>query len=88
MSGGLALRLFQFEELELLVCGLPLLDFAELKAAAQYVGGFYPDHPIIVQFWDVVMALTFEQKKSFLRFCTGCDRYILCVAMEPTLLCL
>ncbi|DBA87172.1 TPA: hypothetical protein ACH3X2_005178 [Trebouxia sp. C0005] len=74
VCGGLTLRLFQYEELELLVCGLPHLDFAELKEAAQYDGGYHPQHPVIVQFWQVVMALTFEQKKSFLRFCTGCDR--------------
>ncbi len=82
VCGGLALRLFQYEELELLVCGLPHLDFAELKEAAQYDGGYHPQHPVIVQFWQVVMALTFEQKKSFLRFCTGCDRYAHAVYME------
>lgn len=94
VCGGLALRLFQYEELELLVCGLPHLDFAELKEAAQYDGGYSPQHPVIVQFWQVVMALTFEQKKSFLRFCTGCDRYVhvvyrLCIllALCPFLLC-
>lgn len=76
VSGGLALRLFWYEELELLICGLPHLDFAGLKSAAQYEGGYSADHPTIVQFWEVVMALTFEQKKSFLRFCTGCDRYV------------
>lgn len=75
MCGGLALRLFRYDELELLVCGLPHLDFSGLKSAAQYEGGFSASHPTIVDFWDVVMALTFEQKKSFLRFCTGCDRY-------------
>ena len=76
VSGGLALRLFWYEELELLICGLPHLDFAGLKSAAQCEGGYSADHPTIVQFWEVVMALTFEQKKSFLRFCTGCDRCV------------
>ena len=75
VSSGLALRLFQYEELELLICGLPHLDFAGLRAAAHYEGGYHPDHPVIIQFWEVVMSLTLEQKKSFLRFCTGCDRY-------------
>lgn len=74
VCGGLALRLFRYDELELLICGLPHLDFWGLKSAAQYEAGFSADHPTIVAFWDVVMALTFEQKKSFLRFCTGCDR--------------
>ena len=74
LCDGLALRLFQYDELELLVCGLPHLDFAGLRAAAQYDGGYSADHPLIVHFWEVVMAMTFEEKKSFLRFCTGCDR--------------
>ncbi|KAL3150237.1 hypothetical protein ABBQ32_000095 [Trebouxia sp. C0010 RCD-2024] len=74
VCGGLALRLFRYDELELLICGLPHLDFWGLKSAAQYEAGFSAEHPTIVAFWEVVMALSFEQKKSFLRFCTGCDR--------------
>lgn len=75
VCGGLALNLFRYEELELLVCGLPHLDFAELKSATRYDGGYTAEHETIKQFWDVVMGFTFEQKRSFLRFCTGTDRY-------------
>lgn len=51
VCGGLALRLFRYDELELLVCGLPHLDFSGLKSAAQYEGGFSASHPTIVDFW-------------------------------------
>ena len=75
MCGGLALRRFRYEELELLVCGLPHLDFAELQASTRYEGGYTAEHEVIKHFWDVVMGFTFEQKRSFLKFCTGTDRY-------------
>lgn len=34
---GPALKLFRFEELELLVCGLPHLDFGALKSGAKVI---------------------------------------------------
>ena len=35
VCGGLALGLFRYDELELLVCGLPHLDFNELEKNAK-----------------------------------------------------
>lgn len=39
VCGGLALSLFRYDELELLVCGLPHLDFNELEKNARVGGG-------------------------------------------------
>ena len=62
------------EELELLVCGNPNLDFVELENNTRYEG-FTPGDVTIRLFWDVIHnALTTEQKKQFLKFCTGSDR--------------
>ena len=61
-------------ELELLICGLPHLDFDALQRAARYEGGFGPDHPYIIGFWALVKALPLQQKKQFLAFATGSDR--------------
>eukprot|EP00959_Pyramimonas_sp_CCMP1952_P045660 953890-Pyramimonas_sp.AAC.1 len=45
VCGGPALSLFRYEELELLVCGLPHLDFAALQQVTRYEGGYSPTHP-------------------------------------------
>ena len=39
MRGGDCLQLFRWEELELLICGSPVLDFEALERGAQYDDG-------------------------------------------------
>eukprot|EP01113_Clastostelium_recurvatum_P027568 TRINITY_DN3328_c0_g1_i4.p1 TRINITY_DN3328_c0_g1~~TRINITY_DN3328_c0_g1_i4.p1 ORF type:complete len:788 (-),score=217.69 TRINITY_DN3328_c0_g1_i4:51-2093(-) len=69
------MKLFRYEELELLICGSSQLDFHELEAATQYDGGFEADHPTIINFWDLVHnTLTPEQQRRLLFFATGSDR--------------
>ena len=74
VAGGPSLKLFRYEELELLVCGLPHLDFNALQEGAKYEGGYHSNHPTILNFWEVIHKLPLEQKKRFLAFATGCDR--------------
>ena len=74
VCGGPALSLFRYEELELLVCGLPHYNFADLQKAAKYDGGYHEDHPTIKMFWNIIQHFTLEQKKRFLLFTTGSDR--------------
>lgn len=40
-------QLFRWEELQLLVCGSPVLDFEALEKSTMYDSGFTPDHPTI-----------------------------------------
>jgi hypothetical protein len=65
------LSLFRPEELELLACGTPHLDTAELEAVTIYDGGYSPHHPTIRAFWRVVHSMTLEQQKQLLLFTTG-----------------
>ena len=74
VCGGPALSLFRFEELELLVCGLPHYNFAELEKAARYDGGYSAEHATIQTFWKLIRQFSLEQKKRFLLFTTGSDR--------------
>ena len=74
VCGGPALSLFRSEELELLLCGLPHLDFAALEKVTCYEGGYHPSHPLILNFWSVLHSFPLELKKRFLFFTTGCDR--------------
>jgi len=72
---GNALRLFEPEELQLLVCGSPVLDFFELEKATSYDNGYNKDSPTIKLFWDVVHnELSDSEKKKLLFFTTGSDR--------------
>jgi len=47
VCGGPALSLFRYEELELLICGLPHLDFEALEEVTQYDAGYHRTHPVV-----------------------------------------
>jgi len=74
VCGGQVLTLFRPDELELLICGCPVIDFYELEVAATYDEGYSHTHPTITMLWRVVNEMTVEQKKAFLMFVTGSDR--------------
>ncbi|XP_051882395.1 ubiquitin-protein ligase E3A [Pristis pectinata] len=66
--------LFRPEEIELLVCGSPNLDFQALEDTTEYDGGYSKDSRIVREFWEIVHAFSEEQKRLFLQFTTGTDR--------------
>ncbi|XP_046686102.1 probable E3 ubiquitin-protein ligase HECTD2 [Homalodisca vitripennis] len=68
-----ALIMLRPEEVEMLVCGSPALDLNELRKVTEY-DGYKADEPIIMDFWEILEALTPELKKKFLLFTTGSDR--------------
>lgn len=68
------LELFNPEELELLICGSPHVDFTSIKESTKYDNGFYKTHPTIVSFWEIVHSMDDKEKKSLLLFVTGSDR--------------
>ncbi|KAI3438759.1 hypothetical protein D9Q98_001177 [Chlorella vulgaris] len=74
VCGGPALTLFSPPELELLICGLPHLDFEALEGVSRYEGGYSRDHQEVRWFWEVLHGLSLEQKRAFLQFTTGSDR--------------
>jgi len=74
VCGGAAIELFTAEELELLVCGNPTLDFEALEKVTHYDDGFEEDSPMIKHFWEVVHGFTEEEKRLLLKFATGSDR--------------
>jgi ubiquitin-protein ligase E3 A len=71
---GKPLRLFQPEELELLIRGSEELDFEELEAVTRYDDGFEEDSATIRFFWEVVHEMKLPDQKKLLEFCTGSDR--------------
>uniref|UniRef100_A0A7S1KNI6 HECT-type E3 ubiquitin transferase n=1 Tax=Percolomonas cosmopolitus TaxID=63605 RepID=A0A7S1KNI6_9EUKA len=71
---GETLELFKPQELELLVCGSPKLDFDELKKGARYSEGYTEDSQQIHWLWDILTEFNEDEKRRFLHFCTGSDR--------------
>ncbi|CAB4029070.1 ubiquitin- ligase E3A-like, partial [Paramuricea clavata] len=68
------LKLVHPEELELLICGCPHIDFTSIEESTSYDNGFSKTHPIILAFWDIVHTMNEDDKKRLLSFVTGNDR--------------
>ncbi|XP_029050522.1 ubiquitin-protein ligase E3A isoform X1 [Osmia bicornis bicornis] len=66
--------LFRPEEIEQLVCGSKVFDFAELEAATEYEGGYTVDSEAVRNFWRVAHSLPPESQRRLLQFTTGSDR--------------
>ena len=74
LCDGPVLRLFRPQELEVLVCGTPHLDFKALEANAKYEGSFTAESKVVQWLWTVVGEMSLEDKRKFLKFFTGSDR--------------
>jgi len=69
------LTVFDFQELELLMCGLPVIDMEDWKANTEYAGTVKTkgqNHRVVKWFWEVVEE-DFDQamKAKLLQFATG-----------------
>ena len=65
--------IFTPRELELLISGLPDIDVNDLKQNTDYVGWKSTDNQI-QWFWNVLFALSRNQKAAFLQFVTGSSK--------------
>ncbi|CAJ1948129.1 unnamed protein product [Cylindrotheca closterium] len=67
------LTIFDFQELELLMCGLPEIDMADWKKYTEYSGEYEEDeeHQAVLWFWEVVTEMDHEMKARLLQFVTG-----------------
>lgn len=71
------LSIFDYRELELLLCGLPNINVQDWKANTKYKGIFATKgakHKVIQWFWEVLEKASQEQRARFLQFCTGTSR--------------
>ncbi|CAH8357182.1 unnamed protein product [Eruca vesicaria subsp. sativa] len=67
------ISIFNDKELELLISGLPDIDLDNLRANTEY-SGYSPGSPVIQWFWEVVQALSKEDKARLLQFVTGTSK--------------
>ncbi|KAI9905769.1 hypothetical protein PsorP6_014199 [Peronosclerospora sorghi] len=66
------LSVFDHQELELLICGIPDIDVQDWKTHTIYVGE--SDERIVAWFWNIVNGFSNEQKARLLQFTTGSAR--------------
>eukprot|EP00804_Cyclotella_cryptica_P015284 CCRYP_005400-RA/>CCRYP_005400-RA protein AED:0.03 eAED:0.03 QI:272/1/1/1/1/1/3/867/694 len=68
------LTIFDFQELELLMCGLPEIDMQDWINNTEYSGEFEirgPNHQACRWFWEVVSEFDHEMKARLLQFVTA-----------------
>ncbi|CAM9483914.1 unnamed protein product [Phaeothamnion confervicola] len=68
---------FDYQELELLLCGIPQIDPNDWMGHTNYTGEYRhlgERHPVIQWFWEVVRDFTDEERARLLQFCTGSSR--------------
>ena len=71
------ISIFDFQELELLACGLPTIDVNDWKKSTVYKGEYAKkkiNHKVVKWFWDAVDNFSQEQRARLLQFVTGTSR--------------
>ena len=61
-------------ELQLLICGTPVIDVADWQANTVYANGFTADSEVVRWFWTAVEKMDGPQRGQLLFFCTGSTR--------------
>mmetsp|Transcript_25653 Transcript_25653/g.58907 ORF Transcript_25653/g.58907 Transcript_25653/m.58907 type:complete len:758 (-) Transcript_25653:3-2276(-) len=68
------LTVFDYQELELIMCGLPKIDMEDWRENTEYSGDYEQvgeDYPVCQWFWEVVEGFDQEMKARLLQFVTG-----------------
>ena len=71
------LSVFDYRELELLICGLPNINVNDWRDHTHYRGAYASKgarHKVIQWFWETLESASQEQRARFLQFCTGTSR--------------
>ncbi|RXG73425.1 E3 ubiquitin-protein ligase Nedd-4 [Armadillidium vulgare] len=68
------IKIFDENELELLMCGIVSIDVKDWKANTIYKGEYHPNHIVIQWFWKVVLSFDNEMRARLLQFVTGTSR--------------
>ncbi|KAJ8518935.1 hypothetical protein ON010_g18144 [Phytophthora cinnamomi] len=67
------LMLFDYEELDYLMCGSPEIDVSDWEKNTS-VAESVARSPTLVWFWDIVREMPNEYRRRLLQFTTGCSR--------------
>ncbi|XP_060747722.1 E3 ubiquitin-protein ligase NEDD4-like isoform X2 [Tachysurus vachellii] len=68
------IKIFDENELELLMCGLGDVDVNDWRQHSVYKNSYCPNHPVIQWFWKAVLLMDAEKRIRLLQFVTGTSR--------------
>ncbi|XP_056428356.1 E3 ubiquitin-protein ligase NEDD4 isoform X5 [Hyla sarda] len=68
------IKIFDENELELLMCGLGDVDVNNWREHTKYKNGYSLGHPVIQWFWKAVLMMDAEKRIRLLQFVTGTSR--------------
>ncbi|CAN0088817.1 unnamed protein product, partial [Heterosigma akashiwo] len=68
------LSVFDFQELELLMCGVPEINVSDWRRHTTYTGNLGANRPVSRWFWEVMESFEMEQRSRLLQFVTGTAR--------------
>ncbi|XP_028399184.1 E3 ubiquitin-protein ligase NEDD4-like [Dendronephthya gigantea] len=68
------LKMFDERELELLMCGVAVVDIDDWRKNTMYRGEYHDQHSIIQWFWKAVQSFNMEDRACLLQFVTGTSR--------------
>uniref|UniRef100_A0AAQ5YDI0 E3 ubiquitin-protein ligase n=1 Tax=Amphiprion ocellaris TaxID=80972 RepID=A0AAQ5YDI0_AMPOC len=68
------IKIFDENELELLMCGLGDVDVNDWKANTKYKNSYCSNHVVIQWFWKTVLLMDAEKRIRLLQFVTGTSR--------------
>nr|XP_060617310.1 E3 ubiquitin-protein ligase NEDD4-like isoform X7 [Anolis sagrei ordinatus] len=68
------IKIFDENELELLMCGLGDVDVNDWRQHTIYKNGYCPNHPVIQWYWKAVLLMDAEKRIRLLQFVTGTSR--------------
>ncbi|KAL4613358.1 E3 ubiquitin-protein ligase NEDD4 isoform X2 [Arapaima gigas] len=68
------IKIFDENELELLMCGLGDVDVNDWRENTKYKSGYCANNPVIQWFWKTVLLMDAEKRIRLLQFVTGTSR--------------
>lgn len=71
------ISVFDYQELELLLCGMPEINVEDWKRHTEYLGEYSmhgAKHPVIQWFWEAVETMSNEERIKLFQFTTGSCR--------------
>ncbi|XP_066140916.1 E3 ubiquitin-protein ligase Nedd-4 isoform X3 [Euwallacea fornicatus] len=68
------IKIFDENELELLMCGIQHIDVKDWKQNTLYKGDYHANHIVVQYFWRVVLSFNNEMRARLLQFVTGTSR--------------
>ena len=68
------LRLFAWDEVQLLICGKPEVDLTLLQRCTQYDDGLSAESPRVKVLWEALEGFDHAERSKFLEFCWGRSR--------------